>query len=182
MAETPEELQNTLQIVADQFREEQVRHAEREKRARREDERRKDQVAKEVETEIAEEKIRLKRVVGIIGSILTALLAVFSWSYSVIKDTQQKEIVDEKRKTKVDIELMQATDANKKNAENLEAHTEDFDDFRQEQRIEQGASQLESRRQTEMIERTLRSLGKRPRPRTPEHKKAAKAAGWDLDE
>ncbi len=175
MAETPEELRNTLQIVADQLREEQVRHA-------REAERRKDQVAREVEKEIAEEKVRLKRVVGIIGSILTALLAVFSWSYSVIKETQQKEIVDEKRKTKVDIELMQATEASKRNAEKLETHTEDFDDFRQEQRREQGATQLESQRQTEMLERTLRSLGKRPKPRSDAHKKAAKAAGWKLDD
>lgn len=182
MAESPrEDLHTTLQLVKRQLELEQISREEQQRKDDKEAEARRNAVADEVEAEMAREKARIRKISGIIGAIFSALIALFSWSYSVVKEAQEKEILDEKRKTRVDLELKNAVKANAENSEKLSEHTKDFDQFQEDQREQERARQMEEIRQTEMLESVSRSLGRRPKGRSEAHKKAAKAAGWDIE-
>lgn len=183
MGEAPQEdLQTTLQLVKRQLELERTSRKERERKEAEEKKARQDAIADEVEAEVKREKERIRRLIGIVGVILSSLIGLFSWSYSVIKEAQQKEIEDAQRKTRVDIELKAAVDATVANAKKLSDHTKDFDKFQQEQREQDRVQQMEELHQSRMMEKTLRSLGKTAPSRSKEHEKAAKAVGWDLDE
>ena len=88
--------------------------ARREKEAA--EERRRQQAAEEVDVAIKAEKARIRKFAGVMAGVLSSLLALLSWSYSVVKEAQEKEIVDTQRKTRVDIELKANADAAARNA------------------------------------------------------------------
>jgi len=154
--------------------------ARREKEAA--EERRRQQAAEEVDVAIKAEKARIRKFAGVMAGVLSSLLALLSWSYSVVKEAQEKEIVDTQRKTRVDIELKANADAAARNASNLAEHTTEFEEFRHEQEKNEQIRQLEELHQTQLLEKTLRQLGTRPPQRSAKHKQAARSAGWDIED
>lgn len=139
---------------------------------------RKREVAAEVDAHLQEQKSSSRRTTTIALVCASMLGGVFAWSYSLIAAEHHKQIEDATRLQRIDADVSAAATATRKTADNLKAHEGDFDAFRQEQRRAGEAERLGRQRQSLMLEQTLRSLGRRPHPKTPEQRTAEVAAGW----
>lgn len=172
-------LTTTLARVQAQL-EKQIKDREEEAvRARKREESEAHRISLEVEEQFARDRAENRRRLTWAGSILVALGGAFAWAYSTVEKAQEQAIEEAERKTRVDIELKAATEANEKNADALREHTDDFNDYRGEQTRIRDAEHLEDARRTEMLEKLLKAEGRRVPTRDPEHKEVLKKAGWD---
>lgn len=133
---------------------------------------RKTLVEKGIAESIRAQRIERRRLLFVMASVLPLLGGAFGWSYRVLEDQKRREEVEETRERKqqmaeklrqqrVDNKLKQLSSSSEEAARQLDALESDFNAFRAEQQLQMEAEKWERRHQTNMLETTLRALGRR---------------------
>ena len=118
-----------------------------------------------------------RRTLLTLVAVLPLVASAFGWSWSTIRDQQAREVAEAKREQRADTELQRLSVSSKATAEKLVLHETAFDKFREQQRLDDNLRRWERRRHTDMLESTLRGLGRRVEGKKAGHIQAETDAG-----
>ena len=138
---------------------------------------RKTLVAEGVDQEQKRGRAARRRTVLTLVAVLPLVAGVLTWSGSIIREQQSKEVTKAKREQAVDFELKSLSTSSKTTATKLKEHEKDFVKFRENQRLERNLDRWERSRHTDMLESALRGMGRPAEDKEPGHIQAERDAG-----